>query len=45
MKIYCKQCGATMEKDERVVDTRKADVSTEEFYYCPECGQEFIPKQ
>lgn len=31
-----------MYREERVADTRKADISEEIVYYCEDCGDEFV---
>lgn len=36
------QCGGNMEKEERVDDTKKADISVEVVWVCEECSYEVI---
>jgi len=40
--MECNKCGADMEREERVLDTRIADISEEIAWVCEECGHEFI---
>ena len=39
--MFCNECGGEMEIEERVYDASKADISTEKYYVCEECGEEF----
>lgn len=45
MSKDCNKCGGEMEREERIDDTEKADISTEIAYVCEDCGHEFIISQ
>lgn len=42
--MFCNVCGGEMEREERVNDTRYADISIEVVYVCPECSNEYKPQ-